>query len=295
VSEQRYPAVEHIVVDGGSSDGTFELIKAFRSRHTLRWISEPDGGMYEAINKGLALAKGEVIAYLNSDDLYFPWTIEAAVAQLGLGSDLVYGDLGILKVISDEDTRFFLHFYPRFSFKHYTYSGAIGQPTVFWRRSLTERIGGFDTTYKLLGDCEYWLRAAAAGAKLVHISEVLALQIDHAGTLTSTQSDLLPLEARRMQATFAARAGNRPSKRLARLQDSIRWRWYQLLFSSSFRKAAPKRWPRFINFAKEHGIQLGPMSAFILNLLPTHRPLQSMWTDTEVFRESVLRGIDVDG
>jgi glycosyltransferase involved in cell wall biosynthesis len=294
VSEQRYPAIEHIVVDGGSTDGTLDLIRSFRSRHALRWISEPDDGMYEAINKGLALAKGEILAYLNSDDLYFPWSIEVAVAELAKGSDLVYGDLGLLRVISEEDTRFFLHFYPRFDFRHYTYSGAIGQPTVFWRRSLTERIGGFDATYKLLGDCEYWLRAATAGAKLSHVSEVLAVQIDHQGTLRSTQSDVLQVERNKMQARYATMAGKRPSQRLERLKESLRWRLHQLLFSASFRKTAPKRWSRFIGFAKEHGIRLGPMSAFVLNLLPVRRPLRSMWTDTRAFREALLKGIDAD-
>jgi hypothetical protein len=215
-----------------------------------------------------------------------------AVAELAKGSDLVYGDLGLLKVISEEDSRFFLKFYPRFSFRHYTYSGAIGQPTVFWRRSLTERIGDFDTTYKLLGDCEYWLRAAAADAKLSHVSEVLAVQIDHPATLRSTQSDLLRIEARKMQATYAPKAGKPPSEHLKRLRESLRWRWHQLLFSAAFKKAAPKRWRWFIAFAREQGIQLGPMSAFVLNLLPAHRPLRSMWTDTQAFRESFLKGLN---
>jgi GT2 family glycosyltransferase len=294
VSEQDYPAVEHIVVDGGSTDGTLDTVQSFRSRHRLRWISEPDNGMYEAINKGLALAEGEVIAYLNSDDLYLPWSIEVGVDELAKGNDLVYGDLGLLKIISEEDSRFFLHFYPRFDFRYYTYSGAIGQPTVFWRRSLTDRIGGFDTGYKLLGDCEYWLRAAAADAKLSHVSEVLAIQIDHGETLRSTQQELLQVESERMQATYASVAGKPPSPRTEKLRESLRWRWYQFLFSLSFRRPAPKRWARFIRFARAIGIQLGPVRAFVLNLLPIRRPRKSMWIDTRPLRKALLEGLDAD-
>ena len=290
VSSQSYPAVEHIVVDGGSIDGTLDLVRSFRSRHTLRWISESDDGMYDAINKGLALAEGDVIAFLNSDDRYFPWSIEVGVDELARGPDLVYGDMGVLKVVSEEDSRFFLHFYPDFDFRHYTYSAAIGQPTVLWRRSLTERIGGFDRTYRLLGDCEYWLRAAAAGAKLSHVSEVLAVQIDHSGTLRATHGDLLQAERERIQATYATTAGRAPSERVERFRERTRWRWNQLLFSASFRRVQAKQWGRFISFAKEHGVMLGPMRAFLLNLLPVHRPLDSLWMDTRHLRNTLLQG-----
>jgi hypothetical protein len=246
--------------------------------------------MYDAINKGLALAKGDVLAYLNSDDLYFPWSVEVGVGELAKGNDLVYGDLGLLSVLSREDTRFFLHFYPDFDLRHFTYTGAIGQPTVFWRRSLTGSIGDFDSTYRLLGDCEYWLRAATVGAKLSHISEILAVQIDHGETLRSTQSDRLRVEFERLRSSYAAKAGRRPDPRREKVRQSWRWRWHQLLFSISFKKDAPKRWPRFIGFAKESGIRLGPLSAFLLNLLPIRRPLQSMWIDTKSLRDALSKG-----
>ena len=69
---QSYPDLEHVVVDGGSTDGTLALLAEFEGTYPLRWISEPDGGMYNAINKGLRMASGDILAYLNSDDLYFP-------------------------------------------------------------------------------------------------------------------------------------------------------------------------------------------------------------------------------
>ena len=76
---QTYPNIEHIIVDGGSTDGTLNVLRGAGQERQVRWLSEPDRGMYEAIRKGLALASGEVLAYLNSDDVYPPWAIEVAV------------------------------------------------------------------------------------------------------------------------------------------------------------------------------------------------------------------------
>jgi Glycosyl transferase family 2 len=98
VTRQTYRPIEHIVVDGGSTDGTLDLLREYRAPHLFHWVSEPDNGMYEAINKGIAISRGEVLAYLNSDDLYLPWSVEVAVRALQQpGIELVYGDLGILR------------------------------------------------------------------------------------------------------------------------------------------------------------------------------------------------------
>ena len=67
------------MVDGGSTDETLEILRRYEGTYPMRWISEPDEGMYDAINKGLRLATGDILAYLNSDDLYFPWTLETVV------------------------------------------------------------------------------------------------------------------------------------------------------------------------------------------------------------------------
>ena len=160
VAKQRYPRIEHIVVDGGSTDGTLDVIRAFERSNSIRWTSGPDGGMYDAINKGLAVAQGEILAYVNSDDLYLPWSVEVAARSLGQEADIIYGDLAVMAA-----RRFFIQYYPRFDQKHYTYEGALGQPTVFWTRSVVDRIGTFDASYELIGDCEYWLRAARSGMK----------------------------------------------------------------------------------------------------------------------------------
>src|SRR5690349_10977185 len=94
IRAQTYPSVEHIVVDGGSTDGTLPLLEQYASTYNMRWLSEPDGGIYDAINKGMRMATGDILAYLNSDDLYFPWTVDVVMRAFEEHpeADLVYGD-----------------------------------------------------------------------------------------------------------------------------------------------------------------------------------------------------------
>ena len=82
VKRQTHANLEHIIVDGGSTDGTLELLTRYEGSYPMRWVSEPDDGMYQAINKGLRSASGDILAYLNSDDLYFPWTVDTVVEAL---------------------------------------------------------------------------------------------------------------------------------------------------------------------------------------------------------------------
>ena len=76
IRNQHYENLEHIIVDGGSTDSTLEIIRKYELDYPLRWISEPDDGMYDAINKGFSMSSGDILAWLNSDDFYFPWTCE---------------------------------------------------------------------------------------------------------------------------------------------------------------------------------------------------------------------------
>jgi glycosyltransferase involved in cell wall biosynthesis len=147
IARQTYGPIEHIVVDRGSTDGTLDLLREYRAPYPFRWVSEPDNGMYEAINKGIAISRGEILAYLNSDDLYLPWSVDVAVRAIQQpGSELIYGDLGILcGERNSKLRRFNIQFKPDFNFRHCSFVATIGYPAVSWSRSLTERIGLFDT------------------------------------------------------------------------------------------------------------------------------------------------------
>jgi glycosyltransferase involved in cell wall biosynthesis len=289
VAGQSYSRIEHIVVDGGSTDGTLDLLQSFDSATPLRWVSEEDDGMYDAINRGIALAKGDILAYLNSDDLYLPWSIEVAVDTLERGADLIYGDLGVIKRLNGSGSRFHLQFYPPFDLRYYTHTGSVAQPTAFWKRTLTEKVGDFDASYRLIGDCEYWLRAAASGANLAHVDEVLAVQFDHGDTLRATQASRLREEFERIRTRYADHAPPPVFPKLRRLAKSARWRRYQWAFLLACARRSPRKWPRFVAFLRSNDIEVNPLSILVLYMLPGKlRPRDATWVNASRFEEKIL-------
>jgi len=258
VASQTYESIEHIVVDGGSTDGTLELISGYGASHPFHWISEPDNGMYEAINKGISIAHGDVLAYLNSDDLYLPWSVDVAVhALLQPGVELIYGDLGVLRAEKNgRPGTFYIQFYPDFNLRHYSFVGTMGQPTVFWRRSLTERIGLFDIRYRLIGDCEYWLRAALGGAKLRHVPELMAFQVEHGSTLRKTQAPRLHEEFDTLRRAMKAVVDPPSFLRWERVKTSVAWRARHLEFFYAMKTRYPHKWRHFVKTLHAHGVDV---------------------------------------
>jgi glycosyltransferase involved in cell wall biosynthesis len=258
VAKQSYRPIEHIVVDGGSSDGTVKLIEQHQPGDVAyQWISERDEGMYDAINKGIALARGEVVAYLNSDDLYFPWSVEVAVRGLRHSVDIIFGDLGVLQVRrGSRPPTFYLQFYPEFNLRYYSFVGSIAQPTAFWRRTISERIGGFDTSYGLIADCDFWLRAALDGARMRHVDEVMAVQVEHPFTLRATQPRRLDDEFHRLRTRMTKTMRPPSSPRREALKKSVRWRFRQLEFFYASKQRRPNKWPRFIEAIRTHGLDM---------------------------------------
>ncbi len=153
---QDYPNLEYIVIDGGSSDSTLQILKKYD--RFIRWISEPDEGQTDAINKGLKMASGEIVAYLNSDDRYEPGTFMRIASFFCQQDDvaMVYGD--ILHI--DEDSHV-INTYSPGKIRLEEYIGCcvyLPQPTVFFRKQVMEEIGFFDTTFNLAMDLDYWMR-----------------------------------------------------------------------------------------------------------------------------------------
>lgn len=198
---QTYRNFEHIIVDGGSKDGTAKTVERYLSAYNVRWISEPDSGMYHAINKGMRLANGEIIAYLNCDDMYLPWTLSLAVKSLQGSGDLLFSDA----IRCDADLKnSWLHFLPPFGEMYYRAAGVIIQPTVFFKKSVLEAIGPFDVdNYNYISDCDFWLRAIEAGFKFKKINEFCAIQRDHPATLSSRNRAALKEEFQLLRKRYA--------------------------------------------------------------------------------------------
>jgi len=200
IRKQTYPRLEHIIVDGASTDNTLDVIRANEGSYNMRWLSEPDDGMYDAINKGLQLAFGDIIAYLNCDDMYFPWSAASAVQALR-DTPLIYGDVVRLDLEAGTTT---LASIPPFISAYYRALGFIFQPAVFFRRDVLERMGPFDQQLRYLGDVEYWLRCDKHGIKPKKLWECLAIERMHAGSQNSRLSQKLKEEETRVRQRYAS-------------------------------------------------------------------------------------------
>jgi glycosyltransferase involved in cell wall biosynthesis len=174
INIQAYPAIEHIVVDGGSTDDTLKIVAA-HGRRVARVTSEKDDGIYDAFNKGLALASGEVIGFLNSDDVYsHASVIEQVMAPFeDEALDAVYADL---VYVERADISHITRHWKSRPYRDGDFARAFvpPHPTLFLRRRVYERTGGFDTGFRLASDYEYMLRAFHKhGVKSVHLPQII--------------------------------------------------------------------------------------------------------------------------
>lgn len=163
IKNQSYKHIEHIIIDGGSKDNTIELLKKYEGTYNMTWISEPDKGMYDAINKGFNMAKGEILAWLNTDDMYFPWAVETAVKTINkynidwlTGVPGMWNKEGYYYNIPFVIPVYYRSFIKR-GFYHDKGLGFIQQESTFWTRQLWEKAGG-KTEDQLLyaGDFFLW-------------------------------------------------------------------------------------------------------------------------------------------
>ena len=169
VLQQDYPRIEYIVVDGASTDNSSDIIKKYNDRLAY-WISEKDSGQAEAINKGFARAKGEILAWLNSDDYYLPDTISAVVKCFDENPEVVmlYGDM--LAVNGTGQTINVLK-YRQYSLQDLLCFQIVGQPSVFFRRSALEKTGLLEPSFHFMLDHHLWIRLAQQG-RILHVPQV---------------------------------------------------------------------------------------------------------------------------
>lgn len=190
VLEQGYQKLEYIIIDGGSSDNSVSIIKKYE-KHLSYWVSESDRGQTQAINKGLKRTTGEIVNWLNSDDLLAPSALHVIAKAFGNNqeSDFYYGDFSIIDSAGRE-------MFARKSAPYCKYGLLFGrqlscQPAVFFRRRLLEKIGYLDEKLSFCMDQEFWIRAAMDGYKFYQIKNNLAKTRFHSDTKTSKhQEDL---------------------------------------------------------------------------------------------------------
>lgn len=170
VLNQTYPNIEYIVIDGGSTDGTVDLIKKHQERLAF-WGSEPDKGIYDAMNKGIRRASGDLIALLNADDWYEPDAVETMIRNIPKDMDLflLHGDLllhkknQIPKFIPGGDV-----------VDSNQISLPVRHPTCFVSSAAYRKIGLYSTEYKIVSDIDFFYRALKMDIPFIHVNHVIA-------------------------------------------------------------------------------------------------------------------------
>lgn len=264
IRSQSYPNIEHIVIDGGSTDGTVELLRRYGEDSNVRWSSAPDGGVYDAVNRGLQLAKGQIVAYLNSDDRYMPWAVESAVDAFRRRPDvgLVYGDMIRFDPVTGHGD---LVLHPPSLRRVLPRAALLGQPALFWSHQAVEELGGLDTRFRLAADHDLWVRTTIQmGAH--KFDEVVAVEGLHQQRLTSGEAAgrlaMDELEGLRRPFMPSGRLEARAITVADRLLLAVLQRWSVLKY------VVGAGWPRFRD--RPHGLDIR-RGVLILRTLPLLR------------------------
>lgn len=195
VLSQEYPSIEYLIVDGGSTDGSTDIIKNYSDRLAW-WVSEKDRGQADAVNKGFAKAQGKYCGWVNSDDLYVPDAIQQAVTILEQNADVgfVFGDV---KSIDENTHTTNIMRYGNWKLEDLMRFNIIGQPGVFFRKDLWDRVGGLDINYHFLLDHHLWLRLAVE-AGMVYSGKIWAAARFHSAAKNVANTSMFGVEAIRL-------------------------------------------------------------------------------------------------
>jgi glycosyltransferase involved in cell wall biosynthesis len=169
VLDQSYPNLEYILIDGGSTDGTVDIIKRYESQLSY-FVSEPDKGIYNAMNKGLAQASGDFIGILNADDYYESGTLQTVAKAIEIsGSQIIYGNMNTRRDFGERS-------YTRTekpNLDAMPKTMGVFHPATFVAKKVYDEIGGFDEQYRLSADYDFMLRAYLKKYSFHHVDAVL--------------------------------------------------------------------------------------------------------------------------
>lgn len=171
VLTQNYPWLEYIIIDGGSQDGSVDIIRKYEESLAY-WVSEPDSGQTSALNKGFRRATGDVVAYLNSDDIYLPNCLSRVNEALTQTTSSWLG--GACQFFDATGVRFVESTRPPRRAPRWFHHCWLSQPAVFWRRTLFAKHGYFDESLRYCMDYDFWLRLVAAREEFLFLDEPLA-------------------------------------------------------------------------------------------------------------------------
>jgi GT2 family glycosyltransferase len=205
VINQKYPALEYVVQDGGSTDDTVDVLRRFEGS-LAHWTSEPDDGQADAINRGFAHTSGEIMAYLNSDDLLLPGALAYVAGYFAAHPDVdvLYGH----RIIIDEhDGQIGSQIMPPHDDEELTVLDFVPQETLFWRRTAWEAAGGqIDASLRFALDWDLLLRFRDSGAKMVRVPRLLGAFRVHEEQKTSTWFDQCLIECEALRQRVHGRA-----------------------------------------------------------------------------------------
>lgn len=209
VVNQHFSPLEYIVMDGGSDDGTTHIVEQYVG-HLHHFESQKDDGQSDALNKGFVHATGEILGWLNGDDILLPGTLEfvARFFEAHPDIDVIYGDRLLIDSNGDEIGRWLL---PSHSDRILSWVDYVPQETLFWRRTLWERVGcHFDASYHFAMDWDLLVRFRDAGARFHHVPRLLGAFRVHAAQKTS--SHMVDMGSEEMQRIRTRCLGYPPSK-----------------------------------------------------------------------------------
>ena len=187
VKNQDYPDIEHIVVDGGSTDNTLEILRKYENEYSLKWISEPDEGQSDAVNKGFKMAKGEIIGWLNSDDTYLSiHTISDVVKYFKKHNraKIIYGDM--ISIDHKNTIMLVQPALPIFRYSILKKRNFIPEPSTFFKRDIIDNYH-LDKNLHYAMDYDFWLKIGKDN-KFYHIPKILSCFRWHASSKSVSQS-----------------------------------------------------------------------------------------------------------